>query len=211
MQAANSQMNALFTRLLLAIAVLLGTLGCADYQLGAVKPSAYGGVDNVFVPPFKNNTQEPRLSALVANAVIKQMQVDGTYQISERHSADAILRGSIDRIYKRQLRGQRIDTLSSRELGLSLYVRWHLEDPKTGQRITNFEVQTEIEGVEETSALENPDPSDSESATRVVPGLVIGNTIQAVDNSFQVGERNAIAAAAEDAAKKLVSQMSEGW
>lgn len=175
--------------------------GCAGYQLGAVKPSAYEKVDRVFVPPFKNNTLEPRISNLVTNAVLKQMQVDGTYKVSTRSKCDAILEGTIERIHKYQLRGLRTDTIRSQELGLYLYIKWRLVDPDTGQEIARHcdsdkEPETVIYG--------------DESVT-VSPGTVVGDTIQFVDASFQVGERNALAVAAEDAAKKLIDQMSEGW
>jgi hypothetical protein len=40
---------------------------------------------------------------------------------------------------------------------------------------------------------------------------VIGETIQFVDASYQVGERNAFSVVAEDAADKIVSQLANGW
>lgn len=175
--------------------------GCAGYQLGAVKPSAYEKIDRVFVPPFKNNTLEPRISSLVTNAVLKQMQADGTYQVSTRSRCDAILEGTIERIHKYQLRGLRTDTIRSQELGLYIYIKWRLIDPDTGKEI-----------VRTCDPDKDPDTViyGDESIT-LNPGSVVGDTIQFVDASFQVGERNALAVAAEDAAKKLIDQMSEGW
>ena len=184
----------------IALPFFLG--GCAGYQLGAVKPSSLSGVDRLFIPPFKNDTLEPRISSLVTNAVIKQIQLDGTYQVSRKFEADAILRGRIDRIRKYQLRSVRQNTLKSQELGLYLYIDWFLEDPQTGQRITTKLAHDEIEPKEVRYGDE---------VFRISPGAVIGDTIQFVDQSYQVGERNAIAVAAEDAAKKLVSQLSNGW
>ena len=175
--------------------------GCSAYQLGAVKPAAFQGVDRISVPLFKNETLEPRISSLLTNAVIKQMQLDGTYEVTRSENADAILRGRITRIRKNQLRAVRTDTLRSRELGLFLYVQWHLEDAQTGKRISS----RSGEWSEEDEIYEEREGS------RTRPGTVIGETIQFVDMSFQVGERNAIAVAAEDAAKKLVHQLSEGW
>ncbi len=52
------------------------------------------------MPPFKNQTLEPRLSSLVTNAVITELQADGTYQVSTRESADAVMVGTIRRIEK---------------------------------------------------------------------------------------------------------------
>lgn len=192
-------MKKLITQALLSIILLFFFAGCAGYQLGAVKPSAYSGVHNIFVPPFKNDTLEPRISNLITNAVLKEMQLDGTYKVSRKFEADAILRGRIEKITKYQLRGVRTDTLRSQELGLYMYVSWFLEDPKTGERI---HCKTDCE------------PKDVKYGSEVIkvrPGVIIGDTIQFVDASYQVGERNAVAVAAEDAARKLVDQMSEGW
>ncbi|MDF1811412.1 MAG: LptE family protein [Verrucomicrobiales bacterium] len=173
--------------------------GCAGYQLGAVKPSAFAEIDNIFVPPFKNKTLEPRISSLVTNAVLKQIQMDGTYKVSRERNADAILRGTIEEINKTQLRGVRTDTLRSQELGLFLHVTWYLEDPATGERI----LARNDCGCEEVKF--------GSEVIQSAMGSVVGDTIQSVDASYQVGERNAIAVAAEDAAKKLVDQISEGW
>lgn len=193
-----------FTLQLSALAFLLvGLVGCAGYQLGAVKPASYAKIERIFVPPFKNDTLEPRISPLVTNAVLKQIQMDGTYKVGSRHHCDAILRGRIERIQKFQLRGVRTDTLRSQELGLYIYIRWHLEDPKTGEEIGHSDCgAAEMEGEKLQYGSET---------IRTVPGVVVGDTIQFVDPSYQVGERNAVAVAAEDAAKKLVNQLSEGW
>ncbi len=186
---------------LLPLAVFAALLsGCAGYQLGHVKPSIYAGIDKLHVPPFKNMTLEPRLSSLVTNAVLASLQADGTYQVSTKSSADAVLVGIIRRVEKRQLRAVRTDTLRSRELSLLIHVEFHLEDPTTGKRIDG---RPERRG----------DDAGKEDAEVIGArqGLVIGDTIQFVDASFQVGERSALAMAAEDVADKLVSQLVNGW
>jgi outer membrane lipopolysaccharide assembly protein LptE/RlpB len=190
-----------FTWLALA-ATLFG--GCAGYQLGDVKPGVYADIQKLHVPPFKNQTLEPRLSSLVTNAVITELQADGTYQVSTRESADAVLVGTIRRIEKRQLRAVRTDTLRSQELSLFLYVEFHLEDPDTGTRIDGIPDRGDDAA---GAAAIGPDGE----VTGARQGLVIGDTIQFVDPSFQVGERNAFAVVAEDVADKLVSFLANGW
>ena len=59
--------------------------GCAGYQLGDAKPSPYAEIEKIHVPPFKNLTLEPRLSSLVTNAVLQELQSDGTYQVATRY------------------------------------------------------------------------------------------------------------------------------
>lgn len=181
------------------LAVLLS--GCAGYQLGQVKPSIYAGVDKIHVPPFKNLTLEPRLSSLVTNAVLTALQADGTYKVTNRDNADAVLVGTIRHIEKRQLRAVRTDTLRSRELSVLIHVDFHLQDPVTGKRIEG-RVNRLDEAAKEASA-------DEIIGAR--QGQVIGDTIQFVDASFQVGERSALSMAAEDVADKLVSQLVNGW
>ena len=128
--------------------------------------------------------------------------MDGTYQVAREFESDAVLRGVIREIRKQQLRGVRTDTIRSQELGVYIYVEWYLEDPKTGDRIVTLEsgADSDIERVQ-----------FGNDTIRVSPGIVVGQTVQFVDPSYQVGERNAFAPASEDAAKKLVSQLSNGW
>jgi hypothetical protein len=197
-------MNRSYSFLPVFLVALISFSGCAGYQLGDTKPSAYEGIRKIHVPIFKNDTLEPRLSSLVTNAVLKEMHVDGTYVVSNRSNADAVLVGVIQSIQKAQLRSVRTDTLQSQELLLHLYVDYHLEDPRTGAVITNTSdsgaarlgKSKEVEGGQVILARE---------------GRVIGSTIQFVDNNFQVGERAALSVAAQDLASKLVSQLADGW
>tara|TARA_R110000850_G_scaffold10259_10_gene36842 strand:- start:316 stop:903 length:588 start_codon:yes stop_codon:yes gene_type:complete len=195
-------MNRLISSLFIAIAAAMLLSGCAGYQLGSVKPSVYAGIDKLHVPPFKNDTLEPRISSLVTNAVLKEIQADGTYAVSNRSNCDAVLVGRITEIKKYQLRAARTDTLESRELKLRLYVYFYLEDPVTGERI-----YTTLDDTESSKDK----GIDSDPALKAKQGRVYGSTIQFVDPSYQVGERSAISVAAEDLAKKLVSHIANGW
>lgn len=178
--------------------------GCAGYQLGSIKPEIYSGVERLHIPTFSNDTLEPRLSSLVTNAVLKKIHVDGSYRVVSRKNCDAVLVGRIKDVRKRQLRAVRNDTLRSQELSVTIYIEWHLEDPNTGKKLS-FSVP---EGDENSKKIQRK--ADGE-VIRGRHGLVTGTTIQFVDGSFQVGERNALSVAAIDAASKLVSQLADGW
>ena len=93
------------------------------------------------IPTFINNTQEPRASVLITNAVIGQMQTDGTYRIDTEDKADAVLRGTITNIERRQLRGARTDVLKTRELEVSVVVDFVVEDLGTGSEIDRGSVR----------------------------------------------------------------------
>jgi len=178
--------------------------GCAGYQLGDAKPSPYAEIEKIHVPPFKNLTLEPRLSSLVTNAVLQELQSDGTYQVATRKNCDAVLVGEIRDIDKYQLRAVRTDTLKSSELGVYLIVDFHLEDPVTGERISERSLKKHGSHI--------ADSKDSGlDLIQAREGRVVGDTIQFVDPSFQIGERNALSFVAEDLADKLVSQLANGW
>ena len=195
-----------FSILLIAVGLtaMLFT-GCAGYQLGGVKPGVYKDIEKLHVPTFKNLTLEPRLSSLVTNAVLAGLQSDGTYKVSSRADADAVLVGEIRQIVKQQLRAVRTDTLKSRELSLYLIVDFHLEDPQTGARIGDRVAQC---------AIEVPSEDKLGTAEEVIgarQGRVVGVTIQFIDPAFQIGERNALSFVADDLADKRVSQLANGW
>ena len=164
-----------FSILLIAVGLtaMLFT-GCAGYQLGGVKPGVYKDIEKLHVPTFKNLTLEPRLSSLVTNAVLAGLQSDGTYKVSNRADADAVLVGEIRQIVKQQLRAVRTDTLKSRELSLYLIVDFHLEDPQTGARIGDRVAQGAIEvpsedklgTAEEVNEREDPPPRRFASSGR---------------------------------------------
>lgn len=97
-------------RSVLSLLSLLTALLCVScgYHVGPVKPKKLENVRRICVKNFRNNTLEPRMEAMLASAVIKQLQLDGTYQVTNEDRADAILYGtlqSISRLPSRAVRG----------------------------------------------------------------------------------------------------------
>lgn len=119
-------MKVLFAAALLALS--LG--GCAGYHIGPVKPYYLRSVRSIAVPVMKNNTYIPRVSVLITDAVIKQFQQDGTYRITGKDDADAILVAEIERIDRGPLRSVRGNVLATVEFNLAMRVRYTLVDPK---------------------------------------------------------------------------------
>jgi hypothetical protein len=122
--------------LLFALPALSMLTNCAGYQLGASKPHQMANVTKLAVPTFKNNTLEPRLEVLVTNALIKKLQMDGTYQIVPRSEADAVLTASIEDIERTQFRSVRSNTLRSSEILMRLIVKYKVED-NAGNKLLN--------------------------------------------------------------------------
>ncbi|MCF6313140.1 MAG: LPS assembly lipoprotein LptE [Verrucomicrobiales bacterium] len=186
--------------LALVLSLAIFSNGCAGYRLGSVKPSIYSNINKIYVPTFENATLEPRVAVMTTNAVIKSLQADGTYQITDKDNADAVLVGKITRIERRQLRAARRDTLRTREMLLFMIVEWSLHDPVTDAKLDYREVQS----IDDTAR-------NNATNLRIRPGRVIGRTQIFLDPNFQLSERNALPLAAQDAARILTAQLTEGW
>ena len=151
---------------------------CAGYNLGNFKPQAFEGVNSLGVPTFKNETLEPRIETLVTNAVIKQIQQDGTYSVDKDEAADAILEGTITKIERRRARSVRGNVIATREFDIVLFINYTVTDRVSGRTLLSRTVR--------------------------------GDTSFFINEDLQQDERQAIPLAAESAAVRLVSQISEG-
>lgn len=128
-----------FARLTSGAAVLILT-SCAGYHAGSDKPGHMEHIQSLAVPTFKNLTLEPRSAVLITNNVVRQFQIDGTYQIKDAQDADAVLRGTIREFTRRQLRSARNNNLRTRELELLLYVDFTVEAPGSGNVLSRGSV-----------------------------------------------------------------------
>ncbi len=171
---------------LLPLVVTLATLaGCAGYQIGPIKPKPYKNITTIAVPSFKNDTLFPRVEVELANAVIKQIQQDGTYTVTDEKHADAILECTLDSIVRRSSRSVRGNTLQSREYTLTMRVIYSVKDTRTGAEI------------------------DHRNVTGTTNFFVNGSSTLAAD--VNQDERQAIPLAAKEMAVRLTSLISEGW
>jgi hypothetical protein len=108
--------------------------GCLGYHIGPVKPYYLRDVHTIAVPTFKNRTLVPRVDVLVTDTVIKQLQQDGTYQITNGDKADATLTGEIERITRAPARSVRGNVLATTEFTLWLVVKYSLTG-RDGQQL----------------------------------------------------------------------------
>lgn len=118
--------------ILAADVVAFMLVGCAGYQLGGSKPSHLSEVTKLHVPTFENKSLEPRLAVLVTNAVIKQIQADGTYEITTAEEADAVLEGRIEGINRSQFRADRTNVLRTSQLLLTLNTTYTINKSGSG-------------------------------------------------------------------------------
>jgi hypothetical protein len=174
----------------LATLFCLALTGCLGYHVGPVKPYYLRDVHTIAVPTFKNRTLVPRAEVLVTDTVIKQLQQDGTFQITSGDKADATLNGEISRIARAPARSVRGNVLLTSEFALTLSVRYSL----TGKNGEQLAPAAEVAGT--TSFFV------SSGAT---------NTGNITSGDVTTDERQALPLATEDLATRLVAQISEGW
>jgi hypothetical protein len=110
----------------LATVFCLALGGCLGYHVGPVKPYYLRDVHTIAVPTFKNRTLVPRIEVLVTDTIIKQLQQDGTYQVTSGDKADATLEGQVDRINRLPARSVRGNVLATTEFNLGLVVKYSL-------------------------------------------------------------------------------------
>ncbi len=122
-------------RLLTVLAAVLTLGSCSGYHLGSSRPAVMEGVRTIAVPVFRNETLIPRSSVLITNRVVRQFQTDGTYQIADAARADAVLRGTLRPVQRRQLRGDKYNTLRTVEQELRLVLDYSVET-RSGAVIT---------------------------------------------------------------------------
>ena len=154
----------------LALASLL-LPGCAGYTVGGSKPQRLAHITKLYVPTFENDTLEPRLAVLVTNAVIKQLQADGSYEIVSADEAEATLKGRIADIDRSQWRAVRNNTLRTSELLVRLRLNYRIMDA-SGTAVHNGLINGESYVVLDPNFQVSERQAMSEAAERMAQGLV---------------------------------------
>jgi outer membrane lipopolysaccharide assembly protein LptE/RlpB len=178
-------------RPVLSLLSLLTAILCVScgYHVGPVKPKKLEHVRRICVKNFKNETLEPRMEAMLASAVIKQLQLDGTYQVADEAHADAILQGTLQRIDRVPSRAVRGNVLQSSEYRLTITANYRLVTPSSGTLL------------------------DQRTVTGTTDFFVTagssGSNLLTADSAQD--ERQAMPLAVEDMATRISSLISEGW
>jgi hypothetical protein len=172
---------------LLATAVGLVLSSCLGYHVGPVKPYYLRDVHSIAVPTFKNRTLVPRVEVLVTDSVIKQLQQDGTFQITGDDKADATLNGEVLRIVRLPARSVRGNVLATTEFNLALSVKYSLTG-RNGEPLAP--------------------PAEASGSTSF---FVTGPTGDVTTADVTTDQRQALPLATEELATRLVTQLSEGW
>ena len=115
------------------------------------------GVHRVAVPIFKNTTVAPDIQTMATTTVIKQIQQDGTYEITGADQADVIVVGTIISVERTKARSLQGNVLASSEFNLRITIEFRIERPNTSQLMA----QRNIEG--DTSFFVGNDTAVQES------------------------------------------------
>ena len=103
--------------LILLAAVGCFQSGCIGYKLGSMLPD---GIRSVYIPTFVNNTDEPLLEVETTQAVIAEIQRDGSLRVAEENAADSILTVSLENFTLNPLRFDDIKATQAREYRLTI-------------------------------------------------------------------------------------------
>jgi len=127
--------NILSTSLLLATLIVFTS--CAGYRLGNIPSAEMKGVKTIYVPVIKNDSYEPSLQIVTTNAVIRQLETDGTYMSSRQDRADASLEVTITNVEKTPKRVQRDNVVATQEYSVTVTATFTLTNHSTGKKVVS--------------------------------------------------------------------------
>ena len=78
-------------RKIFSLSVAIFLVGCVGYTLGPIPPTFMKGIHRIAVPIFRNTTVTADVETLATTTVIKQIQQDGTYEVTGVDPARASL------------------------------------------------------------------------------------------------------------------------
>lgn len=113
--------------------------GCAGYRLGSTN-GMVAGEKSVGVAPFVNQTVQPRLTDAVTSQMRKELQRDGTYQLSSSSDADILVSGTLTSYVRTEVTLAANDILTVRDFRLSLTARVTARERGSGKEILNQQV-----------------------------------------------------------------------
>jgi hypothetical protein len=139
----NPSGNSVRAQLLFIRAVVIGLAGClsgcAGYRLGPTS-GVVGREKSVLVYPFANQTLQPRLTDAVTSQLRKELQRDGTYQLSSNGEADIIVNGNLTRYQRQEVTLAPTDVLRVRDYRVVLTAEVHARERNTGKVLLNQQV-----------------------------------------------------------------------
>jgi hypothetical protein len=119
----------------LALALLIGLTGCAQYHTGHAIPA---GMRTIAVPPFENASGHPRAEVLTTQAVLSEFRRDGTLRIAERENAALEMFGRITNCKLEPMRFDHDHPYRTMEYRLIITAEVKVFDRTTGKVVANL-------------------------------------------------------------------------
>lgn len=119
---------------LLSLALLLA--GCANYKMGNTPKGA--GLTNIrvlYVPTAQNETDETAVPGPVTNAILQEIDRDGTFHHARKDECDAILEVTVKRIERSAIRQSTSQFLTTLQFQLLLTLEYRLYDVKEKKEV----------------------------------------------------------------------------
>lgn len=123
-----------------AAALLLSACSLELYHMGGLKPATMQELSTFSVEMFANHSTQPTAGVLLTTAVTDSLQRDGTYRLASSGKADFTVSGEITHLSRESLLTDPNDTYLSREVGLTVHVRYTVRNNRTGAVIMQRDV-----------------------------------------------------------------------
>ena len=108
--------------------------GCAGYQLGSMLPD---DIKTVYVPAIVNRTTEPLVEIQATQALLRELQTDGSLKIASETEADSILEVTLRRFRLQPLVYSAEDRSRPAEYSVVLTASAKLIRASTGEVLVN--------------------------------------------------------------------------
>ena len=116
--------------------VLLWMAGCASYKMGSTPKG--GGLQDIrvlYVPTVVNETAETAVPAPVTNAILQEIDRDGTFRHGRKDEADAILEVTVKRIERSPIQQSVQQYLTSLQYQLTISLEYRVFSMKDKKEV----------------------------------------------------------------------------
>ena len=116
---------------LLPALLSLALCSCANYQMGST-PKGPGMTDIkvIYLPTVQNETDETDIPSIVSNAILQEIDRDGTFRHGRKDASDAILEVTVKKIERVPIRQSTEQFLTTLQYQLVLIVEYRLYNMK---------------------------------------------------------------------------------
>ena len=160
---------------ILALAVTLGSSGCAGYRLGPTD-GLTAGQRTVVVKPFTNQTLEPRLGDDATFALRKEIQRDGTLQLTTGAGANLEVTCDVVRYDRVEVSFLSTDVTTARDFRVSITAHVVARDRASGKVVLDRDVTGQSlmrVGSDQTSAERQTLPLVAADLARQITSLLV--------------------------------------